>query len=129
MRTRDEGGVRDLRWDGLVGPSRGTSHQTLEFEGAYPDHMARPEPAGFSRLAVLHRPRPAVQIDPERLPLDHLQVDVTPTHEPVVECHVASLIATDERERLVQHPYAALARAGAPESDLKRPRDPTGVQE
>jgi hypothetical protein len=50
------------------------------------------------------RSRTALQVDPERSPLDHLKVHVAPAHLGVVEEHVNPLVATDHRKRLWQEP-------------------------
>ena len=114
-------GARRSSWDGTAPAKRWSSKGPTRIilpDSSQPNFLGCPSPSVPERLSR------SIQ---NAWPSTTCKIDVSPTHQPVIERHVGSLVATDQREGLVQQPHPALARAWAPESDLKRPRDPTSV--
>jgi hypothetical protein len=87
------------------------------------------QPAKPLRFSLAARPRPALQVNPERLTVDHLDINVPPAYFCVIENHVRPRITADNRTRLIQQPQFALARALALNDELEGIRESTSIQE
>ena len=86
---------------------RGVAAGPSDHEGPDLEQARAGQPAPLPRPGLVAGPGAALQVDPEHLPRDGLDVDVPPADLQVVEDHVGPGVAADHGERLGQGPRLA----------------------